>query len=100
MQVQGEKHIIWDAIIEEENKSRPYLDYLLDKELVIHSSRQALTTTREKLNKKLVDCPKNAIDFINSLSEDDLRKANVQDRISIMTWDRKVINKYHHLDRV
>ena len=39
LQVQGEKHIIWDAIIEEADKFRPYLDYILDKELVIHSFR-------------------------------------------------------------
>ena len=37
---------------------------------------------------------------MNSLSEDDLKKVNVKDRISIMTWDRKVVNKYHHLDTV
>ena len=37
---------------------------------------------------------------MNSLSEDDLKKVNVKDRISIMTWDRKVINKYQYLDTV
>ena len=67
---------------------------------MIHSSRQVLTVAREKLNKKPVECAKNAIDFLNSLSEDDLNKSNAKDRISIMTWARKVINKYHHLDTV
>ena len=100
LQVQGTKHIIWDAIIEEANKFRPYLDYVLDKELEIHSSRQALTAAKEKLNKKPVECAKNAIDFLNNLSEDDLKKANVKDRISVTTWARKVIKKYHHLDIV
>ena len=100
LQVQGEKNIIWDAIIEEANKFRPYLDYILDKELVIHSSKKALTVARETLNKKPVDCAKNDIDFMNSLSEDYLKKSNIKYRISIMTWDRKVINKYHHLDIV
>ena len=50
------------------------------------------------MNKKLVDCAKNAIDFMNSFSEDDLRKENVKYRISIMTWASKFINKYHNLD--
>ena len=100
LQFQGKKHIIWDTIIEEENKCRPYLDYILDKELVIYSSRHALTVARENMNKKPFDCAKNAINFLNSLSEDDLKKSNVKDRISIMTWARKVINKYHHLDTV
>ena len=39
LQDQGEKHLIWDAIIEEDNMFRPYLDYILDKYLVIYSSR-------------------------------------------------------------
>ena len=68
LQVQGEKHIILDSIIEEVDKFRPYLDYILDKELMIHASRQVLTVAREKLNKKEVDYAKNAIDFLNSLS--------------------------------
>ena len=85
LQVQREKHIIWESIIEEGNKFRPYLDYILDKELVIYSSRQALIVAREKLNKKPVDCAKNAIDFLKSLSEDELKKASVKDKNSIMT---------------
>ena len=38
-QVQGAKKIIWDAIIEEADKFRPYLDYILDKEMAGYSSR-------------------------------------------------------------
>ena len=29
--IQGAKHIIWDMIIAEVAKLRPYLDYILDK---------------------------------------------------------------------
>ena len=76
------------------------MDYVLDKELVIYSSKQALEVAREKLNQKPFDYAKQALDFLNNLSEDDLKKANVKDRISIMTWARKVIKKYHHLDIV
>ena len=50
--VQGSKHIILDSLIAEENKLRPYLDYVLDKEVVIQSSKQRVTTVREILNKK------------------------------------------------
>ena len=31
MHVQGAKHIIWDMIIVEAEKLKPYLDYILDK---------------------------------------------------------------------
>ena len=67
--VQGGKHIIWDAIIEEERKLRPYLDFVLDKEVLIQSSRQSVTTTREKLNKNPIDYANNTIKFLNGLLE-------------------------------
>ena len=89
LQVQVEKHIIWDSIIEKEDKFRPYLGYILDKEVVIHSSRKVLTIARQNLNKRLVDCAKNAIDFLNSIWEDNLKKANSNDIISIITSARK-----------
>ena len=38
--VQGENHIIWDSIIEEASKLRAYLDFVLDKEVVIQLSRK------------------------------------------------------------
>ena len=98
--MQGGKHIIWDVIIVEAGKFRPYLDYVLDKELVINSSRQVMAVAREKLNTNLVDYTNNAINFLNGLSKDDLKKANIKDRIPIMTWAMKVVNKYHHLNIV
>ena len=33
--VQGTKHINWDTLILEEDKLRPNMDYILDKEMVI-----------------------------------------------------------------
>ena len=33
--VQGAKNIIWDVLIAEVAKLRPYLDYILDKEIVM-----------------------------------------------------------------
>ena len=34
LSVQGAKHIIWDIIIVEVGKPKPYLNYILDKEIV------------------------------------------------------------------
>ena len=59
-----------------------------------------MAVAREKLNKKPIDYANNAIKFLNGLSEDDLKKTNIKDRLSIMTWSRKVVIKYHHLDIV
>ena len=35
--VQGSKHVIWDMVITESGKLRPYLNYILDKEIVIQA---------------------------------------------------------------
>ena len=51
----GAKHIIWDFIILEATKLRPYLDYILDKERVLQAAKQSVTIVKEKLNKKPVD---------------------------------------------
>ena len=77
---------------------RPYLDYVLDKEVVIQSSKQSMTTVTEILNKKPIDYTKNFIDFLNGLTEDELKTANIKDIISIISWARKGVNKHRHLD--
>ena len=59
-----------------------------------------MTTIREKLNKKPIDYANNSINFLNGLTEDDLKNENIKDKISIITWARKVVNKYQHLDIV
>ena len=53
---------------------------------------------RERLNKKPIDYAKNSIDFLNELTKDELKTPNIKDKISIITWDRKVVNKHQHLD--
>ena len=38
--------------------------------------------------------------FLNSLIEEEVRKANLQDRVLVITWERRVVNKYQHLETV
>ena len=59
-----------------------------------------MTVAREKLAKNPVDYANNATKYLNGLSKDVLKKENFNYRISIMTWARKVVNTYHHLDIV
>ena len=44
--VQGAKHIIWDVIIVEVAKLRPYLDYILDKEIVVQYARKSVAAVK------------------------------------------------------
>ena len=59
--MQGDKHIILDALIPEATKLSPYLDYILDKERAIQLAKQSVTVVRERLNKNLVDYTRNSI---------------------------------------
>ena len=92
--VQGENHIIWEMIITEAEKLRPYLNYILDKETIIQASRQSCTVVKEALNKKPIDTTNNTINFLNDLSEDDLKIMGIKEKISVITWARKVVGKH------
>ena len=98
--VHGEKHIIWDSLILEATKLIPYLDYILDKERVLQEAKQSVTIVKEKLNKKPVDYAKSAIEFLNGIMEEEIRKVGIRDRIYVITWARKVVNQYHNLETI
>ena len=98
--VQGARHLIWDMIITEATKMRPYLNYIKDKEMVINVARQSCTNVKETLDRKPIDTTQNTINFCNTLSEEELRKIGIKDRIAVITWERKVIGKHHHIESV
>ena len=52
------------------------------------------------LNKKPIDTTNNAINFLKSLTEEEIKKRNIHDRVLVITCTRKVVNKYHHLATV
>ena len=55
---------------------------------------------KEALNKNPIDTTNNIVSFLNGLSKDDLKTLGIKDRISIITWERKVVGKHQHLDIV
>ena len=52
------------------------------------------------LHKNPIDTAHNAISFLNSLNEDEIKKENIQDRVLVIALASKVVNKYHHLETV
>ena len=55
---------------------------------------------KQVLNKKPIDITNNAIKFLNNVTEEEIKKANIQDRVLVITCARKVVNQYHHLETV
>ena len=69
--MQGYKHVTWDFIRDEETNIRPYLEYILDKEIVVQYGRKSIAVVKEVLNKKPIDTANNTISFLYGLTEDD-----------------------------
>ena len=78
----------------------PYLNYIKEKEMVINAAKHSFTAVKEALNKKPVDTTKSTINFLNTLSEEDLRTMGIKDRITVITWVRKVVGKHQHIETV
>ena len=83
--MQGARHLIWDMIITEAVKIRPYLNYIQEKEMVINDAKKSCTIVKEASNKKPTDIAKNMIYFLNNFSEEDLRTMGIKDRVTIST---------------
>ena len=47
-----------------------------------------------------MDTANNEISFLKNLTEEDIEQENIQDRVLVITWARKVVNKHRHLETV
>ena len=45
-----------------------------------------------------MEVAQNVINILSTLSEDQVRRFDIQDRVFVISWDRKVIGKYRMLD--
>ena len=59
-----------DVLIAEAAKLRPYLDFILDKEIFRQEARNNFMMVKQVLNKKPIDTTNNAISFLNNLTEE------------------------------
>ena len=63
-------------------------------------ARKNILTVKQGLNKKPMEVAQNAINFLSTLSEDQVRRFDIQDRVVVISWARKVIGKYRMSDTV
>ena len=66
----------------------------------MQSAKKSVTAVKDRLDNKPRETANKTIDFLNGLIEDELKVANIKDRISIITWVRKVMSKHQHQDTV
>ena len=83
--MQEGRHLIWDMTIIEVTKMRPYLNFIKDKETVINIARQIWEVMKENLYKTSLETTENTINFLNTLSKEELKKIGRKDRFSVIT---------------
>ena len=98
MPVPSARHLLWDMIIIEETKLRSYLNYIKNKYMIINVARKSCITIKETLDRKPTDTARNTINFLNTLSKEDLRTMGIKDMIIVITWAKKVIGKHNHIE--
>ena len=100
MALQGARHMIWDKIILKANKFSSYLDYIADQESALKAAKLNILIVKQELNKNPMEVAQNAINFLSTLSEDQVKSFDIQGIVVVISWARKVIGKYRMLDIV
>ena len=70
-----------------------------DKNVVVDLALQRCKLVNENLDKKPLDTAQNVVKFLKTLTYEDMQEMGIRDRLSIILWDRNLINK-HNLVKV
>ena len=97
--IQGDKHLIQDTLSIEITKFRHYLNFISDESALVNLAPQRLKLSNETMENKSSDTAHNAINFLNSLTYQDLQDIGIKARVDIVLWENKFISK-HQLMKV
>ena len=70
--LQGAKHLIWDTLSVEITKFRHYLNFIDVESALVNLAAQRLKLTNETMEKKPLNTAHNAVNFLNSLTYQNL----------------------------
>ena len=96
----GDRHLIWDQIIAEANKFTPYIDFIADQENSLIEAKKKVSTVLGEVQKRPTMIEENVVSFLSSLSDDVANRYNIQNRVAIISGDKKVIAKHRMLDTI
>ena len=98
--LQGARHLIWDQIIIEADKFRPYLDFIEDQESSMVEAKKKFLTILGEIQKRPMERVKNAITFLRSLSDNFSNRYGIQNRVVVVYGARKVVSKHIMLETI
>ena len=85
MALQGARYMIWDEIIKEANKFRPHLDFIADQESALKTTKLNIMIVKQELNKKPMEVAQNVVNFLSTLSEDQVRRFDIRYKFVIIS---------------
>ena len=98
--LQGKKHMIWDQIIVEANKFRPYLNVIEDLEFAMSEARKQFQIVGNEVNKKPLETAESTITFLSSLLDKATNSYSLQNRVIVVSEARKAIAKHRMMETV
>ena len=78
-------------------KFRQYLNFVVDKNVVAITSLQKCTIVNEIMSRISCETTQNAISFLNLVSNVQLQTLGVKDKIALIVWAKKIIEKHKHI---
>ena len=85
--------MIWDKIISEDDRFRPYLNFISYQEDSLEMAKKNISVVKEELRKRPVRVAQSDVSFLSSLSEEKICRYDYQNRLPVISGDRKVIGK-------
>ena len=70
-----------------------------DKNVIVDLALQRCKLVNENLDKKPLDNAQNVVNFLKTLTYEDMQEMEIRDRLAIILWARKLVNK-HNLVKV
>ena len=78
----------------EVTKFRHYLNFIDDQSALVNLATQKLKLANETMEKNPLNTTQNALNFLNSLTYQKLHEIGIKDRVAIVLWSKKFINKH------
>ena len=66
-----------------------------DKNAIVDLALQRCELVNENIDKKPLETAQNTVKFLKTLTYEDMQEMAIRDKLAIILWDRKFINKHN-----
>ena len=98
--LQGVKHLIWDRIIMEADRFRPYLNVITDLGSTVEETKKQVQEVGDEVNKRTLEIAKRAITYLSSLLDEASNIFSLQNQVVVISGARRVKTKHRMMETV